>query len=60
MAVGNASQLLANGNYALNDLAGDIGISSFVDLGMPFFYGRTIYYGLDQSGSGGSGPFIAF
>ncbi len=60
MAVGNASQLLANGNFALNDLAGNLGISSFVDLGMPFFYGRTVYYGLDQSSSGGTGPFIAF
>ena len=60
MAVGNASQLLANGNYALNDLAGNLGGSSFVDLGMPFFYGRTVYYGLDQSSSGGSGPFVAF
>lgn len=60
MSVGNATQLLSNGNYALNNLAGDLGSSSFVDLGMPFFYGRTVYYGMDQTGSGGASPFIAF
>ena len=61
MTVGNATQLLANGNYALNDLAGNLGNgATFVDLGMPFFYGQTVYYGLDRSGSGGPGPFVAF
>jgi hypothetical protein len=61
MAIGNASQLFSNGNFALNDLAGSLGGgASFVDLGMPFFYGQTVYYGMDQSGSGGSSPFVAF
>jgi hypothetical protein len=61
MAVGNANQLLQNGNYALNDLAGSLGGATFVDLGMPFFYGQNVYYGMDQTGSpAGSGPFVAF
>ncbi|TAM54019.1 MAG: DUF3443 domain-containing protein [Paraburkholderia sp.] len=61
MSVGNASALLANGNYALNNLAGSLGSSlSFVDLGMPFFYGKTVYYGMDQTASGGASPFVAF
>lgn len=61
MSVGNASSLLANGNYALNNLAGSLGSSlSFVDLGMPFFYGKTVYYGMDQTASGGASPFVAF
>lgn len=61
MSVGNASTLLANGNYALNDLAGNLGTgASFIDLGMPFFYGKTVYYGMDQTGSGGASPFVAF
>jgi hypothetical protein len=60
MSVGNATQLLANGNFALNDLAGNLGGASFVDLGMPFFYGQTVYYGMDRSSSGGSSPFVAF
>jgi len=61
MSVGNASSLLANGNYALNDLAGSLGGGgSFIDLGMPFFYGKAVYYGMDQTGSGGASPFVAF
>lgn len=61
MTVGNATQLLSNGNFALNDLAGSLGNgAAFVDVGMPFFYGRTFYYGFDQSGSGGASPFVAF
>jgi hypothetical protein len=60
MAVGNASSLLANGNFALNDLAGNLGGATFVDIGMPFFYGHNVFYGLDQSGSGGPAPFVAF
>jgi hypothetical protein len=60
MSVGNASQLLANGHYALNNLAGSLGGTSFVDLGLPFFYGQTVYYGMDRSSSGGSSPFVAF
>jgi hypothetical protein len=61
MTVANASQLLANGNFGLNDLAGSLGNgATFVDLGMPFFYGRTVYYGMDRSGTGGSSPFVAF
>lgn len=61
MSIGNGTQLLNNGNFALNDLAGSLGSGgTFVDLGMPFFYGRTVYYRMDQSGSGGPGPYVAF
>lgn len=60
MAVGNATQLLSNGNFALNDLAGSLGGGTFVDFGMPFFYGKTVYYGMDQTGSNGPGPYVAF
>lgn len=62
MAVGNGTQLLQNGNYGLNDLAGSLGNgASFVDLGMPFFYGQNVYYGMDQTGlPAGSLPFVAF
>ncbi|RDU98360.1 DUF3443 domain-containing protein [Trinickia dinghuensis] len=61
MAVGNAGQLLANGNFGLDDLAGSLGgANTFVDIGMPFFYGQNVYYGFDQTASGGAGPFVAF
>ena len=61
MAVANAGQLLANGNFGLDDLAGSLGAANtFVDIGMPFFYGQNVYYGLDRTASGGPGPFVAF
>lgn len=57
----SASTLFSNGsNYAFNDLAGQIGGSSSFDLGLPFFYGRYIYYGLDKTLSGGAAPFVAY
>ncbi|HEY1610473.1 MAG TPA: DUF3443 family protein [Paraburkholderia sp.] len=31
-----------------------------LDLGMPFLYGRTVFYGFDQRASGGAAPYIAF
>ena len=44
----SAATLFGNGsNYAFNDLAGQIGGNSSFDLGLPFFYGRHVYYGFD-------------
>jgi hypothetical protein len=47
-------------NYAFNDLAGQIGGSSSFDIGLPFFYGRHVYYGFDRAASGGQAPFVGF
>ncbi|MFM0209034.1 DUF3443 domain-containing protein [Paraburkholderia sediminicola] len=47
-------------NYAFNDLAGQIGGSSSFDLGLPFFYGRHVYYGFDQTANGGQAPYVGF
>jgi hypothetical protein len=48
------------GAAALGGLSGGGGSTSFI-WGMPFFYGRTVYFGLDQhSASGYSGPFYAY
>ncbi|MFM0228290.1 DUF3443 domain-containing protein, partial [Paraburkholderia dipogonis] len=56
----SAATLFGNGgNYAFNDLAGQIGGNSSFDLGLPFFYGRHVYYGIDQTASGGQAPFVA-
>ncbi|HZZ01868.1 DUF3443 domain-containing protein [Paraburkholderia sp.] len=53
----SASTLFGNSsNYAFNDLAGQIGSSSF-DLGLPFFYGRHMYYGFDN---GSQAPYVGF
>ena len=57
----NAQTLFSNGsNYAFNNLAGQIGGSSSFDLGLPFFYGRYVYYHLDQTASGGPSPYVGF
>ncbi|WP_322048786.1 DUF3443 domain-containing protein [Paraburkholderia sp. J67] len=58
----NASSLFSNASYfAFNDLAGQFGSSSSLDLGLPFFYGRYVYYGQDQTATGGSQkPYVAF
>ncbi|MFD1558546.1 DUF3443 domain-containing protein [Paraburkholderia silviterrae] len=58
----SASVLLNGGsNFALNDLAGQFGSSTNLDLGLPFFYGRYVYYGMDQTHTGGTQtPYVAF
>lgn len=56
----NAGTLFSSGNYAFNDLGGQIGGNSSFDLGLPFFYGRHVYYGIDQTLSGGQQPYVGF
>ncbi|MEX3944040.1 DUF3443 domain-containing protein [Paraburkholderia sp. BR10937] len=59
--VANANALLGSGaNYAANNLAGQFGSATALDLGLSFFYGRYVYYGMDMSASGGKAPFVAF
>ena len=50
--VANAQMLYNTGNLAFNDIGGSLGTS--LDLGLPFFYGKTVYYGY------GATPFVAF
>lgn len=50
--VANAQMLYNTGNLAFNDIGGSLGTS--LDLGLPFFYGKTVYYGY------GAAPFVAF
>jgi hypothetical protein len=57
----SAASLFGNGsNFAFNNLAGQIGGNSSFDLGLPFFYGRHVYYGIDRTASGGPAPFVGF
>ncbi|MFL9986251.1 DUF3443 domain-containing protein [Paraburkholderia sediminicola] len=54
----SASTLFGNSsNYAFNDLAGQIGGNSSFDLGLPFFYGRYMYYGF---ATGTQAPYVGF
>jgi Protein of unknown function (DUF3443) len=57
----SAATLFGNGsNYAFNNLAGQIGGNADFDLGLPFFYGRHVFYGIDKTSTGGAAPFVAF
>ncbi|MEM5318345.1 DUF3443 family protein [Paraburkholderia sp. JHI869] len=59
--VANASSLLGSGtNYAANNLAGQFGSSTTLDLGLSFFYGRYVYYGMDMTATGGKAPYVAY
>lgn len=61
MPVANADSLFSNpSTFAFNDIAGPFGSSSWLDIGMPHFYGKTIYFGMDKTASGGAQPFVAF
>ena len=57
----SAATLFSNGNnFAFNDLAGQVGVPNSFDIGLPFFYGRYIYFGIDQTALGGQAPFVAY
>jgi hypothetical protein len=56
----NANTLFNSGGYALANLAGPFGNSSTLDFGLPYFYGRTLYFGMDLTASGGQSPYVAF
>lgn len=58
--VANANTLLSSGNYAFNDIASYM--SGTFDMGLPFFFGRHVYYGMAGASSpgGGTGPYVAF
>ncbi len=61
MPVSNADSLFSNpSTFAFNDIAGPFGSTSWLDIGMPHFYGKTIYFGMDKTASGGAQPFVAF
>lgn len=59
--VANATALFSSGNFAFNNLAAPL-FSGYVDLGIPFYYGRHIYHGIagKTSVGGGTGPYVAY
>ena len=56
----NATTLFNSGGYALAKLAGPFGNASTLDFGMPYFYGRTLYFGMDLTANGGPAPYVGF
>lgn len=58
--IANSDMLKATGNFAFDDYAIGGVPPELAILGMPFFYGRTVYFGFDQRATGGSAPYVAF
>lgn len=57
----SAATLFSNGSsYAFNDLGGQEAMAGSFDMGLPFFYGRYMYYGFDQTANGGQSPYVGF
>jgi hypothetical protein len=55
--------LLSNNTtfIAFNNLAGSNPLTSSFDWGMPFFYGRTVFFAFEgRSTPSGLGPFLAY
>lgn len=55
MSIANATSLFSANNFAYNNLGGPL--TGTLDFGLPFFFGRSVYYGYP---SGGQSPYVAF
>jgi hypothetical protein len=59
--VANALGLVDTGNKVFYDVAGTFG-GNFFDFGLPFFFGRNVYTGIDGrlTPNAGAGAFFAY
>lgn len=58
--IGNLVDLASTGKSVFRNIGGDVGLYLF-DWGLPFFLGRTVYFGIDGTSSSlGTGPYIAY
>ena len=59
-SVANADSLLASNNYAYSNLAG--GLQGQFDWGLPFFFGKTVFFGFTgkSSTNAGTGPYYGY
>jgi len=57
-SVANASVLFDTRQAVLPHLAGDLPDLRAFDFGLPFFYGRRVYFGIQDVN--GDGAFVAF
>jgi hypothetical protein len=59
--IGNFRSLVVNSSHNVFSNIGGNGGNGFFDWGLPFFFGRNIYYGSEGSASSlGSGPYYAY
>lgn len=61
-SVANASTLLSTAaNFAFDDLAGLSVDAEYVDWGLPFFFGRKIFFAIEGAAApGGQTPYVAY
>jgi len=58
-SIANANTLFNTGNNVFNDVGGPT--AGGFDLGLPFFFGRTVYVAIEGASTpGGTGPYYAF
>ncbi len=60
ITIGNAQSMFQTGNAALPALGGTSAINGLVDLGLPFFYGRSIATGLEGTNSSAPNGFLLY
>ena len=60
LVIGNAETMFQTGNAALPGLGGSSAISGLVDLGLPFFYGRSIATGLENTNASAPNGYLAY
>lgn len=60
IVIGNAQDMFQTQNAALPALAGAAAIGGLVDLGLPFFYGRSIATGLEGTIAGAPDGYLAY
>lgn len=61
-SIGNAVSLFGSGNQALSDVGGTLPAGAGFDFGLPFFFGRRIYVGIEatKASSLGAGPYFGY
>ena len=60
VVIGNAQDMFQTQNTALPALGGTVAINGFVDLGLPFFYGRSIATGLEGTNVSAPNGYLAY
>ncbi|MBN2691550.1 MAG: DUF3443 family protein [Burkholderiaceae bacterium] len=60
IVIGNAQDMFKTKNTALPALAGTAAIGGLVDLGLPFFYGRSIATGLEGTNASAPNGYLAY
>ncbi|MDD4887293.1 MAG: DUF3443 domain-containing protein [Thiomonas sp.] len=60
LVIGNAQDMFQTQNTALPALGGTAAIAGFVDLGLPFFYGRSIATGIEGANASAPNGYLAY